>query len=77
MPCHCGPATATIKGKTEWVEGQEDETGTRRTQMEGGGLEESIYSPPRTSESVNTTETRVLHSCSAVGLREEKKQVTN
>lgn len=62
LPCHCGPAPATIKGKTEWVEGQEDETGTRRTQMEGGGSEESIYSPP---ERLNQWTPQKLEFCIA------------
>lgn len=34
----------------------------------------NLFIPPRMSESVNTTETLVLQSCSAVGLWEEEKK---
>lgn len=73
VPCHCGPATATIKGENG-VGGGTGGWDWDKVDTDGGRWFGGIYlfPPSWMSESVNTTGTLVLQSCSAVGLYEEK-----
>lgn len=72
VPCHCGPATATIKGENEVGGGTGGWDGDKED-TDGGRWFGGIYLfPPQNVWISEHHKTLVLQSCSAVGLCKEK-----